>query len=138
MQGDSGTRTRVLVVEDDRALREAMATFIRGEGYVVDEAGDGEEALAAVERARPDIICLDLLLPRMDGYQVVETLVRRYGGGRPKIVALSAAERLDLAKARLGADAYLAKPFDVERLSAALSRLAAFVARRPQRPATVP
>jgi two-component system response regulator (stage 0 sporulation protein A) len=79
---------------------------------------------------QPDIIILDLVLPRMDGYEFMEALAQRFGRGRPKVIVLSAAERLDLARVRLGADAYIAKPFDVERLRAALSRLAVTLLRR--------
>lgn len=132
--GPVGTddRAHVLIVEDDRPLREALCSFTAREGYSSEGAGDGEAALTALERHRPDVIILDLVLPKMDGYQFMEALAVKLGRGRPKVIVLSAAERLDLAQARLGADAYIAKPFDVERLRAALSRLS-----MPRRRATL-
>lgn len=123
----------VLVVEDDRALREALVAFVRREGYSAQGAGDGEEGLAALDTRQPDVIILDLVLPRMDGYEFMEALAQRFGRGRPKVVVVSAAERLDLARVRLGADAYIAKPFDVERLRAALLRLTVPLQRRAAR-----
>lgn len=120
----------VLVIEDDRPLRDALCIFCGREGYSAEGVGDGEAALEALGRRRPDIIILDLVLPKMDGYKFMELLAARQGRGRPKVVVLSAAERLDLARVRLGADAYIAKPFDVERLRAALSRLAMTTQRR--------
>lgn len=118
-----GGMGHVLIVEDELPLRRAIAAFVSAEGWTVEEAGDGEEAVAAVARSRPDVVLLDLVLPRMDGYEFMGELARRYGRGRPPVIVLSAAERLDLARARLGAEAYIAKPFDPDRLRAALARL---------------
>lgn len=121
---------RVLIVEDDAPFRRALAGFIRAEGFEVEEVGDGEAALAAVSERRPDIIVLDLVLPKLDGYQVMEALAARYGRGRPRVLVMSAAERLNLARVRMDADAYLAKPFHTDRMRAALDRLAVSALRR--------
>ncbi len=115
--------TRVLVVEDDASLREALVAFVEKEGHVAGEAADGAEAMLVAERMRPHVIVLDLMMPGMDGYQVMEALAERYGKGRPRVIVMSGAQRLDLARVRLGADAYLAKPFDQERMRQALQRL---------------
>lgn len=101
----------------------ALVAFLAHEGYVAEEAGDGELALRALERQRPDLVLLDLILPKVDGFQVMEALAQRYGRGRPPVIVLSADQRLDLARVRLGAEAYLAKPFDPDRMRAALARL---------------
>lgn len=121
---DLGAPPHVLVVEDEKPLRNGLRLFIRREGYSVDVAADGLEALAKMAERRPDVIVLDLLLPRMDGYQMMEALAARYGRGRPKVLVLTAVQQLDLARIRLGADAYIQKPFDVDRMRAALERLA--------------
>ncbi len=121
----------MLVVEDDRGLREALVLFVQDEGFLAEAAEDGVEGLFSLEWRPADVIILDLALPRMDGYEFMEALALRFGRGRPKVIVLSGAERLDLARARLGAEAYLSKPFDVERLRAALARLSA--ARRAVR-----
>lgn len=124
-----GVVPHVLVVEDDVSLQDGLCALIRSEGFTADGAADGLAALAAMARRRPDIVVLDLVLPRMDGYQFMEALVQRHGRGRPKVVVMSAAERLDLARARMDAEAYIAKPADGERLRAALKRLALGVRR---------
>jgi CheY-like chemotaxis protein len=122
-EGD-GPRPFVLVVEDEAPVRKALRTFISREGYEVDAAADGVEALEKMSEHRPDIIVLDLRLPRMDGYQLLEALAARYGWGRPKVLVLTGLQQLDLAAIRVGADAYIQKPFDPERMRAALARLA--------------
>lgn len=121
---------RVLIVDDFEPLRVALARHVRSLGYEVTEAADGESALDEVLRLRPDIILLDLVLPRMDGYRVMEALAHHFGRGRPRVIVMSNAERVDLARSWLGAEAYLAKPFDPERLDAALLRLAVPLLRR--------
>src|SRR5262249_23311411 len=70
----NGRSARVLLVEDDPAVRKLLAELLRGEGVAVDEAGDGGAALKAVEAARPDLMILDLLLPGTDGFAVIEAV----------------------------------------------------------------
>jgi CheY-like chemotaxis protein len=129
---DSGEdeQTRVLVVEDDEMLMKTLCMFARHEGYSAEGVTNGAAALQAVAIRRPDIVVLDLLLPVMDGYELMERLTAQLGRGRPRVIVLSATDRLDLAQARLGAEAYIAKPFDPERLRAALRRVAVPVGRR--------
>jgi DNA-binding response OmpR family regulator len=121
---EDSDQAHVLVVEDDVPLMNALCAFARKEGYTATGATNGRVALDEIEAHRPDIIILDLLLPIMDGYEVMERLTAQYGRGRPRVVVLSATDRLELAQARIGADAYIAKPFDPERLRAALQRVA--------------
>lgn len=120
---------RVLIVEDEPQLRATLATIARSMGYEVAEADDGEPALAYMLERTPDIVVLDLILPRMDGFRLMEEMVLQFGLGRPRVLAVSESTRLDLARAWLGADAYLAKPFDMDRFKAALQRLALPVVR---------
>lgn len=123
-------RPHLLVVEDDTILLASLCTFVRREGYSVQGVTNGASALAEVSVRRPDIIVLDLAMPVMDGYEFMERLTSQLGRGRPKVVVLSGSDRLDLAQARLGADAYIAKPFDPDRMRAALHRLAVPSRRR--------
>jgi CheY-like chemotaxis protein/anti-sigma regulatory factor (Ser/Thr protein kinase) len=93
---------RVLVVEDDEATRAVLGEMLAREGCTVDMAGDGQAALDRVGQATPDLILLDLMMPRMDGFQFLEALRARPGGaGLPIVVLtakeLSAAEREHLA-----------------------------------------
>lgn len=119
----------VLIVEDQQQLRTTLASIARRMSYEVTEADDGEPALESILERTPDIIVLDLVLPRMDGYRFMEELARQFGLGRPRVLVMSESTRLDLARAWLGADAYLAKPFDMDRFTAALRRLALPVVR---------
>jgi CheY-like chemotaxis protein len=115
---------RVLIVEDDELTRTALSLLARREGYEIRAVANGAAALIEARTFRPDIILLDLYMPVMDGFEFMERLTAEVGRGRTKVIVLSAADRLDLVHVRLGADAYISKPFDAERLRAALTRLA--------------
>lgn len=111
---------RVLLVDDEEEVRENVGEFLTGEGYVVVEAGDGEEALAKSFTEKPDLILLDLRLPKVDGFQVCQTLK-----GNPitsvipiiMITALNATSQ-KVRGIEYGADDYIEKPFDLEELAA--------------------
>ncbi|WP_088318018.1 response regulator [Kineosporia sp. R_H_3] len=117
--------TKVLVVDDEPALRRTLAILLRARGYEVVSAADGRGGLAAVPAEHPDVVVLDLGLPDVDGVDVVRSL---RGWSPVPILVLSG--RLDarqkVAALDAGADDYVTKPFDVEEL---LARLRA-VARR--------
>jgi two-component system response regulator MprA len=113
---------KVLIVDDDRALREALRRALTLAGYDTVLAADGEEALALTATA-PDAVVLDVGLPGMDGLEVCRTL--RASGDRVPVLMLTArdaiADRIDGLDA--GADDYLVKPFDVGELKARLRAL---------------
>ncbi|MGH2672870.1 MAG: response regulator, partial [Actinomycetota bacterium] len=71
------TGARVLVVDDEPMVREVLARYLEQEGYAVDLAEDGEQALAAYEAATPDLVLLDLMLPRIDGLEVFRRMRER-------------------------------------------------------------
>jgi two-component system, OmpR family, KDP operon response regulator KdpE len=125
-----GAGGRVLVVDDEAALRRALATNLRARGYVVDLAGTGEEALQSAARHRPDVVVLDLGLPGISGVEVIGGL---RGWTRVPIIVLSArgAEHDKVAALDAGADDYITKPFGMDEL---LARLRA--ALRRSTPAT--
>src|SRR5690242_8385911 len=114
-------RSRILLVEDDLPLRGAVARAVRGAGYEVTEVGDGEAAVAALRMRGYDLVLLDLGLPFVDGWGVLQQLE---GRRVPSVVVISArGEERDKVRALdLGADDYLAKPFGTPEL---LSRLRA-------------
>lgn len=121
---------RILIAEDDRAVREALDRALRLEGYEVLEAPDGSEALAALERTRVDAIVLDILMPYVDGLSVCRTLRSR--GDRTPVLMLTARHEVGDRVAGLdaGADDYLTKPFALAEL---LARLRALLRRtRPE------
>lgn len=115
---------RVLVVDDDELLVGGLLALLEAEGFDAEGALTAEAGLERIAERRPDIVLLDLMLPRMSGYQFMEALVTRCGRSRPKVIVMSAAHRLDLARARLGAEGYIAKPAEPDRLRAALRRVA--------------
>ena len=118
---------RILIVDDDRALREALRRALGLAGYESVLAADGEQALARATSSAPDAIVLDVGLPGMDGLEVCRAL--RASGDRVPVLMLTArdavADRIDGLDA--GADDYLVKPFDVGELKA---RLRALLRRR--------
>ncbi len=127
--------TRVLVVDDEPMVREVLARYLAKEGYAVDVAEDGEEALAAYARAVPDLVLLDLMLPRVDGLEVF----RRIRAQAPTAVIMLTArgEETDrVVGLELGADDYVTKPFSprevVARVRAVLRRSAAPRGEPPQ------
>src|SRR3954470_4941430 len=107
---------RLLVVEDEQDLAEAIAVGLRREGYAVDIAGDGEEALVKAAVYPYDLVCLDLNLPHVDGRDVCRRLRaadRRDGEPAPRVLMLTARDGPGDRIAGLddGADDYLVKPF---------------------------
>jgi DNA-binding response OmpR family regulator len=112
----------ILVVEDDPDILALVETALRGEGYRVATAADGADALAAARRDRPDLIVLDLMLPRMNALQF-RTEQRRDPvlAGVP-IVCLSALSHAQTVAMELGTDDCLSKPIDFDRLFDAIRR----------------
>jgi len=119
---------RLLLVEDDAKLAGAVCRGLRAEGYAVDHAADGEDALTDAHVFDYDAVVLDLMLPRRDGFEVCRTL-RDRGDGVP-ILVLTARGGVDdrIRGLDAGADDYLAKPFDFGEL---LARLRALIRRGP-------
>ena len=114
---------RLLVVDDDRAVREALRRALTLAGYEVRLAEDGAEAIEQVAQAIPDAVVLDIGMPAMDGLEVCRRL--RLLGNRVPILMLTAREAVSDRVAGLdaGADDYLPKPFDVDELKARLRAL---------------
>ena len=114
---------RILVVDDDGPVRESLRRSLSFNGYDVELAGDGLEALQAVADQRPDAIVLDVMMPRMDGLETCRRL--RAAGDDLPVLMLTAREMVSDRVAGLdaGADDYLAKPFALEELLARLRAL---------------
>jgi DNA-binding response OmpR family regulator len=126
--------TRILVVEDERNLALGLRANLEVEGYEVAVAETGEAALAEAASNSPDLVLLDLMLPGMDGYQVLTTL-RSRGIDAPVLILSARAEEIDKVRGfRSGADDYVTKPFGVMelvlRVQALLRRTAPASAQR--------
>ncbi|WP_461015156.1 response regulator transcription factor [Streptomyces daliensis] len=113
-----GTGRRLLVVDDEPAIVDVLATSLRFLGYEVDEAATGREALASVRAHRPDLVLLDVMLPDFDGFEVVRRL--RASGARVPVVFLTARESGEdvVGGLDLGADDYITKPFRLAEVAA--------------------
>ena len=119
----------VLIIEDDAALARGLKDNFAFQGYGVLQAADGERGLALAGEARPDLIVHDLMLPRMNGYELCRRL-RREHVEIPVLVLTAKAEESDVVLAlELGADDYVKKPFSVREL---LARAEALLRRRRQ------
>lgn len=113
----------VLVVDDEPELRNALQDLLEFEGYGVHCAGDGVEALEQVTLARPRLIVLDLMMPRMNGYEFMAELERRNLRQGIPILVLSADANARAKAAHIGANVGIAKPFDADVFLNEVARL---------------
>lgn len=114
---------RVLVVEDNLTLANGLAAVLRGSGYAVDMVHDGVSAAAVLSTERFDAVVLDLSLPEMDGLDVLRTMRARQHDAAVLILSARGESDDRVKGLDLGADDYMAKPFDVEELEARLRAL---------------
>jgi DNA-binding response OmpR family regulator len=117
---------KVLIVDDEPNIVASLEFLMTRQGYDTLVVGDGDEALAAVERFRPDLILLDVMLPNRDGFEVCQQL-RGTGHDTVKILMLTAKGReAEVTKGfAVGADAYVTKPFSTRDLVAQVAHLLA-------------
>src|SRR4051794_9199792 len=117
-------RHLVLVVDDDPGLRSLLVDVLKGEGFEVTEAADGERALAAVQDSRPALVVLDVDLPGLSGYEVCFQLRGRFGALPILLLSGERVESYDrVAGLLLGADDFMQKPFAVDELLARARRM---------------
>ena len=117
---------RVLVVDDDDVIRQLITVNLELEGFEVATAVDGQDCLDKVKAVQPDVITLDIMMPRLDGWEAAGRLRADPETAGIKVVLLSArAQEADLERgSRIGVDAYLTKPFDPDELIDVVRRLA--------------
>lgn len=119
----------ILVVDDDKDIRELVAVYMKTEEFYVDKACNGEEALRMVEEKNYDLIILDVMMPKVDGLQVLIEIRKKYS--MPVIFLTAKNEEIDMIKGlALGADDYISKPFSsmelIARVKAQLRRYTVF------------
>jgi DNA-binding response OmpR family regulator len=102
---------RILIVEDHATMREAMRLVLEGEGFAIEEAGDGQTALEAISERPPDLLFLDLNIPGVSGVDVLQAAKADPGFTGRIIVVTATGEEGRAAALRLGADEYFTKPF---------------------------
>ena len=114
--------TRILSVEDDERIRTAVKLALEDEGWTVDEAGSGEEAVELFHRSPPDVVLIDIMLPGIDGFELCRTLRRH--SDVPIVMVTARNDTHDVvAGLEAGADDYLTKPFAPKELSARIRAL---------------
>jgi DNA-binding response OmpR family regulator len=114
--------TRILSVEDDERIRTAVKLALEDEGWIVDEAGSGEEAIDLFNRVLPDVVLIDIMLPGIDGFELCRTL--RRNSDVPIVMVTARNDTHDVvAGLEAGADDYLTKPFAPKELSARIRAL---------------
>jgi two-component system, OmpR family, alkaline phosphatase synthesis response regulator PhoP len=123
---------RILVVEDEEALRVALSDRLKNEDYVVESAADGEEGLEKALAGRFDLLILDVMLPRKKGFDICRD-VRQAGLVVPIIMLTAKSETVDkVLGLKIGADDYVTKPFEMIEL---MARIEALLRRAPSQPA---
>jgi len=121
---------RVLIVDDERNIVTALEYLLQKNGYEVRVAETGEDALAQLDAFRPDLVLLDVMMPKVSGYEVCQRVRSRPEWHDIKVVMLSAKGReVEVSKGMsLGADLYVTKPFSNTELVATIGRLLSGVA----------
>lgn len=106
---------KILIVDDDKNICELLRLYLEKEGYAVTQAYDGEAAFEAFEREKPNLVLLDVMMPRMDGWEVCRKIRER--GSTPVIMLTAKGETFDkVLGLELGADDYVTKPFRIREL----------------------
>jgi len=108
----------VLIVDDDERLREYVRVNLEMEGYTVHEAGSAEEGMKVLDELRPDLVLLDVMMPKVDGWEMLQLMHERHGVGAVPVVMFSG--KVDEAAAdqaaERGAQGFIGKPFDPQEL----------------------
>ena len=114
----AGGKRLVLIVDDDEQLREFVRVNLEMDGYLVREAGSAAEGLAALEDEPPDLVLLDVMMPEVDGFEMLRRMQERHGLGSVPVIMFSGKVDEETANraAREGANAFMGKPFDPQAL----------------------
>jgi len=121
---NGGDNKRILLVDDDAEILESLRLALEANGYDILIARDGNQGLALIERESPDLVILDMMMPKRSGFLVLERL-KRMGGKKMRIIMITANEgsRHKAYAEMLGVDDYVRKPFPMDRLIQSVDRL---------------
>jgi excisionase family DNA binding protein len=122
-RGAGRTRPHVLIVDDDDGLREFLRSNLEIEGYVVREAASAEDGLAVLEDEPPDLILLDVMMPGMNGWEMLQRVQEKHGVGAIPVIMFSGKVEAGAEAEERGAQAFIGKPFDPEQLLASTRQL---------------
>ena len=116
--GGGGEGPVVLIVDDDARIREYVRVNLEMEGYTVREAGDGEEGLEVLEESTPDLVLLDVMMPGVDGWEMLRRVQERHGVGTIPVIMFSGKLEEPVAEeaAKRGAQGFIGKPFNPQEL----------------------
>ncbi|PPB86674.1 twitching motility response regulator PilG [Acinetobacter soli] len=119
---DAPKAIKIMVIDDSKTIRRTAETLLQKEGYTVVTATDGFEALSKIAQTNPDIIFVDIMMPRLDGYQTCALIKNSQNYQHIPVIMLSSKDGLfDQAKGRIvGSDEYLVKPFSKDELLSAI------------------
>jgi len=123
---------RLLVVDDEKDIADPLARILSREGYQVSVAYDGEEALSRVKDNDPDVILLDLMLPKLNGFEVLQQIREKHNQRWRPVIIISAQQDLDTARKcyNMEADQYLTKPCSTENILRGLKTLISLIPQR--------
>lgn len=121
---DKHQNLKVMVIDDSKTIRRTAETLLQREGYEVVTAVDGFEALSKIADANPDIVFVDIMMPRLDGYQTCALIKNNPDYANKPVIMLSSKDGLfDKARGRIvGSDEYLTKPFSKDELFEAINQ----------------
>ena len=116
--GETRTKNRVLLVDDDKQILNSLRVYLELENYEVFTASNGQEALEKVTGNKPEILVLDIMMPEMDGFEVLETIKKNEELSSIPVIMLTAkGQPVDVLKGyKMGASSYMTKPFNLNEL----------------------
>ena len=118
-----GKKSTVLVVDDEEALRSVLSNELINEGYDVQTASDGDDAMAEIDKTPFDLVLLDIKMPRVSGFEVLKHIKERAGGTKVVMLTGFADLKNAIESKKLGADDFVSKPYDLVDLLTTIERV---------------
>lgn len=117
------TKCSILVVDDEDSLRNVLAGELKNEGYEVQAASDGDEAISALDRAKFKVVLLDIKMPRISGFDVLKHIRQHHPGTKVVMLTGFADLKNAIESKKLGADDFVSKPYDLVDLLTTIERV---------------